>query len=43
MSRISCVVPDAYASIEPLLMETIAMFEVIIPSNVFEIAARGRG
>src|SRR5664280_474933 len=43
MSRISCVSPDAYASIFPLLVGTIAMFEVIMPSIAFKVEAKGRG
>jgi|BarGraIncu00222A_1022003.scaffolds.fasta_scaffold06675_5 hypothetical protein len=41
MSRISCVMPDAYASILPLLVGTTAMFEVIAPSIAFSVETTG--
>src|ERR1700728_337788 len=42
MSRISCVRLFAYASIRPLVVGTMAMFDVIAPSFAFKVDAFGR-
>src|SRR5580698_10554963 len=41
MSKINCVSPAAYASMEPLLVGTIAMFDVIQPSGAFSVDTTG--
>ena len=41
MSRISCVIPDAYASTFPFVLGTIAMLLVIDPSNAFKVETSG--
>src|SRR5664280_969050 len=41
MSRISCVTPDAYALVSPSKFCRIAMFDVIAPSNAFNVEASG--
>ena len=41
MSKISWVIPDAYASTEPLLLGTIAMLEEIDPSSAFSVETIG--
>src|SRR5271166_2083941 len=42
MSRINCVRFVAYASISPLLVGTIAMFDVTAPSGAFRVETHGR-
>ena len=41
MSRISCVNPAAYASMEPSSVGTIAMFDVTEPSEAFRVETLG--
>src|SRR5580693_5777761 len=41
MSRINWVVPEAKASILPLMLGTTAMFEVVNPSRAFRVETTG--
>ena len=41
MSKINCVSPAAYASMDPLLVGKIAMFDVIHPSGAFSVDTAG--
>ena len=41
MSRINCVRSEAKASVEPSLLGTIAMFEVMAPSSAFSVETFG--
>jgi hypothetical protein len=43
ISRISCVVPCAKASLLPLVLGTMAMFDVIAPSLAFSVETVGCG
>jgi hypothetical protein len=43
MSRIKCVGDEAKASIDPLAVGTIAIFDVIAPSAAFRVDASGCG
>ena len=44
MSRINCVYPyAASASVEPSMFGTIAMFDVMNPSEAFKVATTGGG
>ena len=41
MSRISWVIPDAYASTLPVLVGTMAILEEIDPSSAFRVETSG--
>src|ERR1039458_279966 len=43
MSRINCVIPEAYASTFPLVLGTIAMLLVMEPSSAFKVETSGFG